>query len=137
MMQPVSQGNSAMVKPQDVLPKSDYRNYRNVRAVATLFVLLGSVFVLGGLVVLFNPPPGNDRLLAQIWGAVAVVLGGSGIWGGRATLRGDPRRAPWIYLMAAFYVLVFPLGTLFSLVLFLGLSRYLKSMQQLRAASAT
>lgn len=126
-----------MVKPQDVLSKPDYRNYRNVRAVATLFVLLGSIFVLGGLVVLFNPPPGDDRVLAQIWGAVALVLGASGIWGGWATLRGDPRWAPWIYLMAAFYVLVFPLGTLFSLVLFLGLSRYLKSVEQLRAASVS
>lgn len=126
-----------MLKPQEVLSKSDYRNYRNVRAVATLFVLLGSVFVLGGLVVLFNPPPGGDRVQAQIWGVVATVLGISGIWGGWATRRGNPQQAPWIYLMAAFYVLVFPLGTLFSLVLFLGLSRYLKSVEQLRAASVS
>src|SRR5262249_44396157 len=35
-------------EPEDILSPSEYRNYRNVRAVAVLFVVLGSIICLAG-----------------------------------------------------------------------------------------
>lgn len=124
-----------MARPRDVLSPAEYTNYRNVRAVAVLFVLLGCVLVLGGigLAVGKNPNPREQVHPAAAVGIAAVGLAGA--CGGIATLRGSRRWAPLIYVTAAVYVFGCPLGTILSLVLFMGLGRYLRSVERVRTAA--
>ena len=122
-----------MAKPEDVLSPSDYKNYRNVRAVSVLFVVLGSVLVLGGIGLAADK---NRPQQEQIPPAAAIgiaVAGLAGAVGGVAALRGSRRWAPLVYVMAALYVLVFPIGTILSIVMFMGLSRYLESLERIRS----
>lgn len=123
-----------MVAPKDVLTADDYTNCRNVRAVSVLFVLFGSVLVLGGIGLAFD----EDKLSQeQIHPAVAIAIalvGLAGAIGGIAALRGSRRWAFLVYVMASLYVLAFPIGTILSLVMFKGLSRYLDSVERIRAS---
>lgn len=121
-----------MVSPKDVLSPADYANYRNVRAVSILFVLLGSVLVLGGISTATQANPNPERQIhpALAFGVAAVGLAGA--LGGIAALLGNRRLAVLAYVMAAVYVLVFPIGTILSYVLFTGLGRYLDSVERLR-----
>jgi hypothetical protein len=124
-----------MAKPKDVLSPADYSNYRNVRAVSALFILIGGVLAMGGMASVFQK---NAQPQEPIQMAVPVgmaVAGLAGVIGGVATLRGSRRWAPLIYLMAAIYIFAFPIGTILSLALFMGLSRYLGSMERVRSAA--
>ena len=121
-----------MAKPEDVLSASDYKNYRNVRAVSVLFVLLGSILVLGGIGLATDK---NRIPEEQMHPAIAVgiaVAGLAGAVGGVAALRGSRRWAPLVYVMAAVYVFGCPIGTILSFVMFAGLSRYLDSVELIR-----
>ena len=69
----VSQGES-----KDVLSAADYTNYRNVRAVSVLFVLFGSVLVLGGIGLALGKNPNPQE---QIHPAVAVGIAVAGLAG--------------------------------------------------------
>jgi hypothetical protein len=125
-----------MANPKDVLDPDDYSNYRNVRAVSVLFVVFGSVLVLGGIGLALDE---NKRSQEQMHPAVAVgiaVAGLAGAIGGIAALRGNRRWAPLVYGMAALYVFGFPIGTILSIVMFQGLSRYLDSVERVRAPTA-
>jgi hypothetical protein len=125
-----------MASPKDVLSPDDYSNYRNVRAVSVLFVVLESVLVLGGIGLALDE---NKRSQEQIHPAVAVgiaIVGLAGAVGGVAALRGSRRWAPLVYVMAALYVFGFPIGTILSIVMFKGLSRYLGSVERIRASLA-
>jgi small basic protein len=118
---------------KDVLSPDDYSNYRNVRAVSVLFVVFGSVLVLGGIGLALDE---NRRPPEQIHPAVGVgiaIAGLAGAIGGIAALRGSRRWAPLVYVMAALYVFGFPIGTILSIVMFKGLSRYLDSVERVRA----
>jgi hypothetical protein len=125
-----------MPRPKEVLSPADYANYRNVRAVSVLFVVLGSVLVLGGIgLALDNKPNPQEQMPPAV--AVGIALAGlAGAVGGVAALRGSRRWAPLVYVMAAVYVFGFPIGTILSFVLFSGLSRYLGSVERIRAAAA-
>jgi hypothetical protein len=123
-----------MAAPKDVLSPDEYANYRNVRAVSMLFVVLGSVLVLGGIGLALGGE--NRTSQEQIHPAVAVgiaVAGLAGAVGGIAALRGSRRWAPLVYVMAVLYVFGFPIGTILSIVMFKGLSRYLGSVEKVRA----
>lgn len=123
-----------MAKPKDVLSPEDYLNYRNVRAVSVLFVVFGSVLALGGIGLAFDE---DRRSQEEIHPALAVgiaVAGLAGAIGGIAALRGSRRWAPLVYGMAAVYIFGFPIGTILSVTMFRGLSRYLDNMEQIRAA---
>ena len=126
---------SPVKKPKEVLNSADYENYRNVRAVSVLFVLLGGVLVLGGIgiAVQKNPSPDNE---IPPWAGIGIAVAGlAGAIGGVAALRGNRRFAPLVYVMAALYVLVCPIGTILSFVLLTGLSRYLDSVDRVTGAS--
>jgi hypothetical protein len=121
-----------VANPKDILSPDDYSNYRNVRAVSVLFVVLGSVLVLGGVGLALDE---NKRSQEQMHPAVVAgiaLVGLAGAVGGIAALRGSRRWAPLVYVMAALYVFGFPLGTILSIVMFKGLSRYLDSVEQVR-----
>lgn len=125
-----------MAKAQDILSREDYKNYRNVRAVSVLFVLFGSVLVLGGVSLTAVHAPNPQE---QVHPAVAIgmaVVGMAGVVGGIATLRGSRRWSPLIYVLGAVYMLGFPIGTILSFVLFYGLARYLDCVERLRVAAS-
>lgn len=129
-----------MANAKDVLSADDYSNYRNVRAVAVLFIVLGSIFVLGGLGAAFGeqprgkPRPGEEPVpVAFALGMAAAGLAGA--IGGIAALRGNRRWAPLVYVMAVLYLFAFPIGTILSYVMLKGLSRYLDSKQMIAEAA--
>lgn len=128
-----------MARPEIVLSPSDHSNYRNIRAVALLFVVLGSIFTIGGLAAMFvEPRPSEETLqplgrdIQRVIGIFMGVAGLAGLLGGIAVLVGNRRWAPLAYVMASLYVFGFPLGTILSCVMFLGLGRYLDSVDRIR-----
>ena len=124
-------GRSALAE----LSPADYTNYRNVRAVSVLFILFGSVLVLGGVGLAFGKNSNPRERIHPAVGVGIATAGLAGAVGGVAALRGSRRWAPLVYIMAAVYVFGFPIGTILSLVLFTGLSRYLGSVERVRAAA--
>ena len=122
-----------MANPKDVLGADDYSNYRNIRAVSVLFVILGSVLVLGGTVAAIAKNPNPQEQLPVAAAVCILIVGLTGAVGGVAALRGSRRLASLVYVMAALYVFGFPIGTILSIVMFKGLSRYLSSLERLRS----
>lgn len=120
------------MKPEDILSPDDYTNYRNVRAVSILFVLLGSVLVLGGIGIAAGKNPDAQEPIHPAIGVGLAIVGLAGAVGGVAALLGSRRWAPLVYVMAALYVFGFPLGTILSIAMFRGLSRYLASAERIR-----
>jgi hypothetical protein len=122
-----------VANPKDVLSADEYSNYRNIRAVSLLFAILGSLLVFGGTVgaIAKNPDPRNQLPVAAA--VCMVIVGLTAAVGGVAARRGSRRLAPLVYVMAALYVFGFPVGTILSIVMFRGLSRYLGSMELLKA----
>jgi hypothetical protein len=101
--------------------------------VSLLFVAVGSVLVLGGIgLVLDEKKLAEEQMHPAIAVGIALV-GLAGAIGGVAALRGSRRWAPLVYVMAALYVFGFPIGTILSIVMFRGLSRYLVSVERIRA----
>lgn len=121
-----------MTDPKCVLSKSDYANYRNVRAVAVLFAVVGVWVALVGVA----RPDGPDGRMPPAAGAAVGAVGLAGLVGGIAALNGNRRWARLAYLMAAVYLFACPVGTILSLVMLIGLVRYLCSVEQVHAASA-
>jgi peptidoglycan/LPS O-acetylase OafA/YrhL len=125
-----------MPRAKDILDRDDYKNYRNVRAVAVLFIVLGSVLLLGGLVLALSGDPNPQEPMPPAVGFGMAFVGLAGAVGGIAVIRGSRRWAPLTYIMAALYLLGFPVGTILSVVLFKGLSRYLDSFDRVRLANS-
>ena len=121
-----------MLNPEDILSKDDYSNYRNIRAVSTLFIIFGVVLVLGGIGILVDKDAKPEEKIHPAIAAALAIAGLAGAIGGIAAQNGSRRWAPLVYVMAAVYMFGFPVGTILSIVMFRGLSRYLKSVQQLR-----
>ena len=124
-----------MAKPEEVLSPAEYKNYRNVRAVSVLFILLGSVLVLGGIGVAVGKNPSPDEQIPPAAGIGIALAGLAGAIGGVAALRGNRRWSPLVYVMAALYVFACPIGTILSLVLLTGLSGYLDSVERVKGSS--
>ncbi|HVU63967.1 MAG TPA: hypothetical protein VHC70_08320 [Phycisphaerales bacterium] len=140
-----------MAEAKSILSAEDYTNYRNIRAVAVLFVLFGLILALAGTLIAINgepkaqyseaePPPTlrlrsdapSPPLPAAFYVGMAVV-GICGTIGGICTLTGVRKLAPLIYVMAVPYLLGFPIGTILSVVVLKGLRGYIKSVDQIRA----
>lgn len=119
-----------MTEVDKILSADEYKNYRNVRAVAVLFILLGSVFVLAGLALMQDSDAGEKMPTAVAIGIALVGLAGA--LGGIAARRGSRRWAPLVYVMAALYIFAFPVGTILSYVMFTGLSSYLDSVDRIK-----
>lgn len=124
-----------MAKAKDVLSAGEYRNYRNVRAAAVLFVVVGSMLALGGLVGALDREANPEGGVSPVAAAVLAVVGLAGAGGGVAALRGNRRWAKLAYVIAIPYLLAIPLGTVMGYVMLSGLSRYLDSRDRVRQAT--
>lgn len=124
-----------MASPKAVLSPDDYRNYRNVRAVSRLFILLGGLFALGGVLLLVLEPPRGEQSPHPLAAIAMAVVGVCGVVGGFATLHGNRSRSGLIKVMACFYFFAFPIGTILTYVLLTGLPKYFDSVDQLEAAA--
>jgi hypothetical protein len=121
-----------MAKIRDVLSPADYQNYRNIRAVSLLFMVVGGILALSGvLMISTNPLPGQERppMLVSV---LLAAVGLCGAIGGFATFRGLRNWAKLAYIMSALYLLGFPAGTILGYVMLKGLSRYLDSVDSFR-----
>lgn len=124
-----------MAKPKEILDQKKYTNYRNVRAAAMLFFLLGSIFVLGGIAGLSIAPTDSEKGLHPAIAIGFVIVGLATVVGAIATLRGSRRWAKLTYVMAVPYLLVFPIGAIIGYILLSGMSRYLDSKERIKQAT--
>jgi hypothetical protein len=125
-----------MPKPKEVLGPEDYGNYRNVRAVAVLYIVFGAIFALGGIGMATEQKPDPRRDIPRPAAIAMSVVGFAGVIGGIAALRGNRRWAKLAYVMAVPYLLAFPIGTIMSYIMLTGLSRYLDSKERIRKSTA-
>lgn len=116
-----------------LLSREEYANYRNVRAVAWLFTIVGPLLVLGGLAAALGLERKKDDPPAAVMVAVAAV-GLCGVVGGIATLLRRRSLAPLIKVMACVYLLGFPIGTILGVAVLRGLGGYLDSVDEIEAA---
>jgi hypothetical protein len=123
-----------MAKPKEILSPEDYTNYRNVRAAAVLFVVLGSILVLGGIVLATEKKPDPKQDIPPAVAIAMAIIGLGGAVGGIAALRGNRRWAKVAYVMAVPYLLGFPVGTIISYTILSGMSRYIDSKERVRQA---
>ncbi len=121
------------MQPDDILSPSEYRNYRNVRAVAWLFTVLGSVLILGGIGLFFQKDRPRQEQIHPAVVLLVMFAGISGVVGGIGVLKGSRRFAPFVYLMAVLYLFAFPIGTILSAVLLTGLRKYLASVELIKS----
>jgi hypothetical protein len=133
---PGDRGRADGSSPEEILSEAEYRNYRNVRAVALLFIVLGGVLFLGGVSLAKQGSRAPDEQVPPAVAAGIAVVGLTGAVGGVATRLGSRRWAPLVKVMACLYVLAFPLGTILSYTLLRGLSEYLDCVDRVRRASA-
>jgi len=124
-----------MAKPKEVLSPEDYKNYRNVRAAAVLFVVFGGIIVLGGIGMATQQKPDPQRDIPPAAAIGMSIVGLAGVVGGIAALRGNRRWAKLAYVMAVPYLLGFPIGTIMSYIMLSGLSKYLDSKERVRQAT--
>ncbi|HMN42902.1 MAG TPA: hypothetical protein PKE29_18830 [Phycisphaerales bacterium] len=122
-----------MADAKSVLSPEDYKNYRNIRAIALLFVVFGGLWALVGTALAIKAEPAGDDLPSAFY-AVMAVVGGLGAIGGFCTFTGIRRLAPLIYIFGFAYLLAVPIGPILGYVLFKGLRKYLNSVEQVRAA---
>ncbi len=118
--------------PEDILSPSEYRNYRNIRAIAVLFIILGSCLGLGGITLVFRTNQPGQESTHPVVAILMAVIGVAGAVGGIATIRRSKRWAPLVYIMAAVYLLGFPVGTILSAIMLTGLSKYLRSVELIK-----
>jgi hypothetical protein len=124
------------MKIREFLDQGDYSNYRNVRAAAVMFVALGTILMLGGLALsLMEPEPGHPAPPKAL-GVLVLLVGAAGAVGGVAVFKANPQWSKLVYVMACLYVLAFPIGTILSAVMFVGLGRYLNNVARFREAAA-
>ena len=123
-----------MAKPNDVLNREDYSNYRNVRAALILFVVFGSIFVLGGIALATDQEPDQKREIPRAAAIGIAIVGLAGVVGGIAALIGGRGWAKLTYVMAVPYLFGFPIGTIMSYTVLTGLSRYLDSKERVNRA---
>jgi len=128
-----------MKPPAEILSPDDYRNFRNVRAVAVLYIGVASLvtFVaLGFLLVGSNlNEPAAVIAIAVGFSGLLLLMGIAGIVGSAAILRGNRKWSPLIWTVAAFYIVLFPVGTILSVALFRGLRAYFDSIDRIRLAN--
>jgi peptidoglycan/LPS O-acetylase OafA/YrhL len=118
-----------VASPREILDDNEYSNYRNIRAISVLFVLLGSVFLMAGIGIAAGKTKGNEDEIPPAVGVVIAVAGAAGIVGGIAALGGSRRWSRLSYVMAVVYLFAFPIGTLLSFIMLKGLSNYLFSKE--------
>jgi hypothetical protein len=123
-----------MANPKEVLKPEDYTNYRNIRAVSILFIFFGSIYALAGIGAALDTSKPFQERLPPIYAVGLSLVGLSGAVGGVAALRGDRNWAPLAKIMAGVYILAIPVGTILGIVMLRGLSRYLDSVDRIRAS---
>jgi hypothetical protein len=123
-----------MTKRQEILNPEEYRHYREVRAIAVLFTLVGGVCIFAALAQFLELTNSKEHIHPAIL-VVALVIGIISVIGGIATLRGNRRWAFLTYLLGTVYILQFPFGTLMGYVILKGLPRYLDSVERVRSVA--
>jgi hypothetical protein len=101
-----------------------------------MFIVIGVLLGLAGIMGLYlaqQPEAESSAIFVAIF---MTILGLVGITGGIGVRLGDPSWSKLAYGMAAVYILAFPIGTILSIVLFIGLDRYLKDIARYREAQA-
>lgn len=121
-----------MADPKDLLEPAAYRNYRNVRAAAAFFILLGGLVLLGGIASATGPEEGSGPPPPLVVSIGLALAGLAGVVGGIVIRRGGRGWSPLIWVTAVVYLLFFPLGTLLGYVVLKGLPRYWESVQRIR-----
>ena len=87
------QNPQAVPTAKHLLSEDEYKNYRNIRAIAWLFSLVGPLLVLGGLAAALGVEKKKDDPPAAVMIAVAAA-GLCGAVGGVATLMKRRKLAP-------------------------------------------
>jgi phosphate/sulfate permease len=124
-----------MATARGVLDPEEYTNYRNVRAAAVLFVVIGSILVLGGIGAATEKKPDPNRDIPPAAAIGIAIIGLAGAVGALNALLGNRRWAKLVYVMAVPWLLFPLLGTVMSYVVLSGLSRYLDSKDRLKEAT--
>lgn len=124
-----------MPTPKEVLSLDEFGNYRTIRQLAVAFVLFGLLGLLAALSMFTDgavklPPQESGSLIPILVASVAVC----NLICGVATWLGSRKLAMVMYAFAVPQLLVFPLGTAMSYTLLKGLSRYMESVDLIRAS---
>lgn len=124
-----------MARDLSGLTPEEIRNYRDIRAVALFFIVLGSMFGLASLIFVFGgvkADPKWSSLENTALGVVMLLFGLSGVVGGIAVRMGNRQWGGIIRFMGWFYIIAFPIGTILSYTLLKGLKQYFTSMDRIR-----
>ena len=119
---------------RDFLSEAEYKKYRNVRAAAAMFVVLGGIFLLTGIALLSIDPQNGHAPPPKVVAILLAVIGSAGFIGGAAVFFGNRRWSKLIYVTATLYVFAFPLGTILSVIIFINLGRYMDDVARFRQA---
>ncbi|OAI53021.1 hypothetical protein AYO44_16360 [Planctomycetaceae bacterium SCGC AG-212-F19] len=120
--------------PKEILSAGKYHGYRRVRIAAWVMIFLGCMLAIAGAQLAFDEPEQGVPFPP----AIALAIGAAGVVGvvaGVVVLQGSRQWAPLVYVMAIFFLLVFPFGTMAGLVMLSELSRYFDSLKVVREAS--
>src|ERR1700690_434152 len=121
-----------MKRAKEILEPKDYANKRNIRSIGVVYVVLGVLILPLGVVAAFIPLGVGAKTAAFIikytFSAVVVLWALAGIVGSTAVLRGNRKWSSFVWVIGAFYMAFFPLGTLLSIIFFRGLKRYYDSI---------
>jgi hypothetical protein len=128
-----SRAGSGVATPKEILSPDDYSNYRDIRAVSLLFMLLGIILMFGGIGIALDEQRDSRERIHPALAVACAIVGLAGAVGGIIALRGNRRWSKLVYVMAAVYILAFPIGTILSYVRFRGFSRYLHAQERFRA----
>lgn len=122
-----------MANPEKELSPSDYSNYRNIRAISVLYILLSFIGIICGIQIALRTPKTVELWDLPVAAGIAITLACiGGFAAGIATLQGSRPWARLTYVMSVLYLFAIPVGTILGAVMLLGLSGYLDSMDRLK-----
>jgi len=100
--------------------------------VLAIFIAFGGV----GFGIMFSSLKVSGTAIAIGIGisGLLLLMAVGGLLGAIAILRGNRKWSPLVWAVAAFYLGVFPLGTILSVIMFRGLRSYFDSIEQIRLA---
>lgn len=129
-----------MKRPKEVLSPEDYTNYRNIRAIAILYLPLAVCLLLIGFGTAFIDMGVGAKPAAFVikytFSFLVVLWGLAGLVGAVAVLQGSTKWSSLVWTVGGMYMAFFPLGTLLSIIFFRGLKKYYLSIDEITAFNA-